>query len=408
MQDAIFHLTLNVLSDAGGNERPPQGRRLRIDQDIGQDVHAEVDVGVRRVAQHVADAQESLVAVGVLRVDRILAHDLARRRKGRLQHYFRRDFLTVEVAQVFPVEEGQMAIHVAVAVDEDSAVGGVIIAIMKRAVIVLRQGRDHERFAARDVAIGAVGEQAFFDQLRQNPRRGGEGPFHLAIHDAVVRQCARLRIDLVMPALLHHDFRNLVQPRIHDGIHIDMHKVQEVLVVAAGHRVHRPVVHGKGVEERLQRAFQQLDEGLLGRKVPRAAQDRVFEHVGHALVVGRGRAKGDQKDLVVVAVGEIEELGSGLHVLEKPGLGTEFRNIFQPEEFEAVDDSSHLIRQLGPAGRVLCRAICFGADGRRVKAHRDPQDQSHRCHPASFNAPHSCHPTSGYKVTAVDFTVRPL
>ena len=92
----------------------------------------------------------------------------------------------------------------------------------------------------------------------------------------------------------------LEDARVEAGVQVDVDQVEEVLLVLARHRVHRPVRAGHRVEERLEATLEQVDERLLARVALGAAEDAVLEDVRHARAVLRQRAEVGREDLVRV------------------------------------------------------------------------------------------------------------
>ncbi len=100
------------------------------------------------------------------------------------------------------------------------------------------QGRDIVRRAARLVRIAGVREQHVPRIAIQDALRGGKRALHLIIHHAVVRHRAVLGLQLIVPALLQKDLFFLIDSRVQHRVHVDIHQVLEVFVIAARHGVH--------------------------------------------------------------------------------------------------------------------------------------------------------------------------
>ena len=182
---------------------------------------------------------------------------------------------------------------------------------------------DVPRGAARLECIGRVGEQRFLQLVVQDRSCIGQRAFHLVEDNAVVYEFGsfggkRSRIDvgiisvpsdeLVMPTFLFEYGALLVDARVENRIKVHVHQVVQVLLVGRSHRVERLVRKSHGVQERLHRAFQQVDERLFDRELPRSAQHRVFEDVKHARVIARRCAETDGERLVVVVVFQVQQL----------------------------------------------------------------------------------------------------
>ena len=106
-------------------------------------------------------------------------------------------------------------------------------------------------------------------------------------------RCRRSALELVVPAFLLKDRFLLVDPRMEHRIEVHVHEVVQVLLVGRGNWVQRLVGKGHGVQERLHRAFQQVDERFLDRVLARTAEHRMLEDVKDARIVLRWSAKSD-------------------------------------------------------------------------------------------------------------------
>ena len=102
-------------------------------------------------------------------------------------------------------------------------------------------------------------------------------------------------------------------------VQVDIDQVVEVLYVLAGDRVAGLVRVGHRVEEGVERAFGQLDEGLFGRVLARAAQNGVLQDMRQAGGVGGRGAEGDAKNFVFVLVFQREQFRAGLDVFVEGG-----------------------------------------------------------------------------------------
>lgn len=97
-------------------------------------------------------------------------------------------------------------------------------------------------------------------------------------------------------------------------IHIDLHQIPEILLVAARYRINRLIRKSHGIQIRLQGTLLQLDKGVLHREAVRTAQNRVLQDVRHTCAVGDRRAERNRKYLVAVIVGDQKNSGSRLLV----------------------------------------------------------------------------------------------
>ena len=216
------------------------------------------------------------------------------------------DVLEPEFAQVFPIDEGQGLIDVHITVEEDIAVGRMVVRAVEFDEVFLCQVGNVVRIAARFNAIGRIGEEVFHDVSFELRVRRRKDAFHFIIDDTAVNEVAVGRIEMVMPTFLHQDLFVLQHIREKDGIQVDIHQIFEVGRITAGDGIHGLIGEGHGVEEGIERAFDQFDEGFLQREFPGAAKNRVLADMGHTGAVRRRRTEGNGKDLIVVVIFDVE------------------------------------------------------------------------------------------------------
>ena len=139
-----------------------------------------------------------------------------------------------------------------------------------------------------------------------------------------------------MPAFLHEDLFILEHVREKDGIKVDVHEVLEIRCIAAGHRIHRLIREGHGIEEGIEGPFDEFDEGFLEGELAGAAKRRMFADMGHARAVRRRRAERNGKDFIVIIVLDVEQAGTGLDVVHFVSLAVQFRDIAAAVDSKAV------------------------------------------------------------------------
>ena len=128
-----------------------------------------------------------------------------------------------------------------------------------------------------------------------------------------------------MPAFLAENILFSVNIGIKNRIQIDMHEVFKVLFIAAGHRIDGFIRIGHCVEKGVERSLGKLDEGVLDRKIPGTAQNRVLDNVRYTGRILRRRAEGNIKDLVVVIFRKKRDARAGLFVPQKPAVRINIR-----------------------------------------------------------------------------------
>ena len=102
------------------------------------------------------------------------------------------------------------------------------------------------------LAVADVGIHEFFHFFPDKVVHGRIRALHFIENNALEGRLAVFIRPVIMPTFLIEDFRFCQNLRMQNGVHVNVHKVQKILVVAAGHRVHGFVGEGHGVEKRLQ------------------------------------------------------------------------------------------------------------------------------------------------------------
>ena len=188
---------------------------------------------------------------------------------------------------------------------------------MERLVLVERKLGDVVGVAAGLVRVAAVGEE----KLHRLPERHGigigEDTLHLGVDDAVADEPA-LVVELVVPAFLVERHSVLDGERMEHCVHIDVDQVQKIRAVAGRDGIDCLVRIGHRVQERRERALQQVHERLLDGVLPRTAQHRVLHDVRDASFVFRNRLERDGECLVVIIALQPDELCAVLFVRHAP------------------------------------------------------------------------------------------
>ena len=360
-----------------GEERRSVGRQPRVQQGalerrlvracdgVDEDVHGRHARALARVADDVAQpgarvlGRGSHVPLHAQRAyGRLLAQLVGAERRALGADARRGRLLVGDGGQVAFVEEGQHAVQVEFAVQREVAVVQAVVAAVLLQELLVGEVGDGARRAARLEAVGRVGEQRRLQLVVQHRIRIGQRALHLVVHHAVQHEARRpvggfrgghgvacngvarfgfrVAAQLVVPALLFEDGAFTVDGRVQHRVEVHVGEVQQVLVVRAGHRIHRLVGEGHGVQKRLHRAFQQVDERLLDGKLVRAAQHRVLQDVEHARVVGGRRLERDGERLVVVVVSQVQQLRAALVVVEHVRRAVDLGKFFARAHGESV------------------------------------------------------------------------
>ncbi len=168
----------------------------------------------------------------------------------------------------------------------------------------IAEGGDFSGIAAGLECVHRIREKCVQAVAGKHRVRRGKGPFHLIVNDTFIGK-ATLFTRIKVPALLLENFFR--DTRKKNRVQVYVRQVSEVLEIGAGHGVAGLIRIGEGIEKGLQGAFEQFDKGLLDRVFFRAAEHAVFKNMGHAGGIGRGRAKGNAENLVLVIIKDGEQ-----------------------------------------------------------------------------------------------------
>ena len=216
-----------------------------------------------------------------------------------------------EMAQILFIQVGQVVLNIHIAVQVDIGVFRAVVFLVEGNEPFLGQFRNGFRQTAGFKPVGGIREQGLAHLVLLDGVRGGVYPFHFVVHHAVVDQGLVLPFaQLVMPAFLLQGEGVFAGQGIEHRIQVHIHQVAEILVVPAGHRVHRLIGVGHGVQERIQGTFHQFHKGFLQPVLPAAAEHRVLGNVGYPRVILAGGAETNGKYLVVVRAGHIKHPGA--------------------------------------------------------------------------------------------------
>ena len=319
-----------VLAQAGADEGLAQGRARQAFEDVFQHLHEQGLMHVAAFAQQPVDREQGrFLAVGggvghFHLPGRVAAglqgHDGIHRAGG--------------VALQGLGHDRQALFFRVIAPEEETRVGGMIVAAVEIAEGLVGQVRDGFRVAAGVQAVEHVREDGLLALLGQHGIGGGIGALHLVVDHALVGPGALGVPGLHVPAFLTEDV--LADAGMEDRVDVDVDEVVKVLQVGAGHGVAGLVREGEGVEEGLERALEQLHEGLLDRIFGRAAEHGMLQDVGHARGIrGRG-AEAHAEALVLVGIADGEQLRAGDAVFPEPGRTAHFVQAALGDEFETM------------------------------------------------------------------------
>ena len=298
-----------VLPQAGLHQRPAQRGAGVAQQHLGEHLHAQQAPRVQDGDGEPVDGHRGAALEGVVRLRREGLLQPAGRGPARLLRDPRVQLQPGETLQEVLLEELQVPLGGQVAVQEDAAVGGVVVQVVEAAEPLVVQLRDAARVASRLQPVGGVGEQGAHRPGADHALGGGEDPLHLVEDHPGAQQAAggtgRLAVLQVVP-LLHEDL--LPQQGEEHRVAVDQHQVVEVLLHLGAARVDGLVRVGHGVEEGVQAGLQHQDEGVLQREAARAGQHGVLQDVRLAGVVPRRGAEVEGEEVLLLPVAQVQDL----------------------------------------------------------------------------------------------------
>ena len=243
----IGHVPDGIVGDARVEQRPFQGRLVGPHDGVHQNVG-----GHDALALGGAPDDEAHGGAGVLRRGGH-GHDHRRGGHGSLQpkgvDVQRPALFRGQGSQVPLVQKAEEAVGIQVAVQDDVGVVGTVVAPMVLEESLVSERRDGCRRAAGLEAVGRVREQRRRESVVEHGIRLGERALHLVVHHAVHHKARifPLPFQLAVPALLLEDDGAPVDVGMEDRVQVDVHEVDEILLVGGRHRVHGLVREGHGV-----------------------------------------------------------------------------------------------------------------------------------------------------------------
>ena len=341
---AVGPFQRDVLAQAGFQQRAGQRSIVRSGQHFRQCADRQVLQGIRIGAVNPAHTNDRLAALVILRADRIIL-GFFRRGDGFLQ----RD-IGIRIDPVIVLQEGiqlgEYRVRINAAVQPDIGIGRMVEAVVVRQVIFIRQFRNMIRIAAGILAVAGIREQLPVQVIADQAVRGGIGALHFIEHDAVDRQLTVRVVQLIVPAFLAEGVRIPQGQRMQHRIHIDVHQVQEILVIPGRERIHRLVRERERVDERGQGALQQVHEGLAQRILFRSVQYGVLQDMENTGMVRRNRPEGDSEGFVDIVTLQPDDVRAVLPVGKAVQGGLQVRHGLGINQFKAVQNFSGFHRVL--------------------------------------------------------------
>ena len=227
--DTVLNLQLHVLRQALLQQRLFQRRFVGAAEHLrqGRSRH-----GLFRLivpAKHPAPGQNILVFVAFLYADFVHRRSLFGMHRG-LQGdggvHLQGVVGGKEAVQLF-----QHRIQIHLAVQKNPSVGGVVKLPVAGLIIFVSQAGDGFRVAPGFQAVAVIGKQQGVHLPLKHRVPAGVHPLHLVVHHPVVGQLPIRGIQLVVPALLAESVGVGDTQGMEHRIQVDVHQVEEVLVV---------------------------------------------------------------------------------------------------------------------------------------------------------------------------------
>ena len=300
--DPIIVGSHNVLSDARVHQRFFQRSARRGQERIVQDLECKVKLLIQRSPDHLVPGKVGIILLTLVTCDGVFLDHLFHLGKRFLVTDPGIHFRRVKIREIVLVQPAKLLLHIHISVQIDITVGRMIVFPVEIKELLIDQFRDHFRVTAGFICIGCIREKRVQDHPVEHSLRGGKRSLHLIIDNTADGQLAVRVIQLVAPAFLPEDLVMFIDVWIEHSVHVHMHQVLEILVIAARHRVHSLVRIGHRVQERVQRSFHQFYKRIFHREIPGTAQNRVFHDMRNSRAVRGRRAESDGEHFVLIIV----------------------------------------------------------------------------------------------------------
>ena len=321
---------VHILADTGFEQRLLERRAVVVQKNGGKNAprtavehvkvrSAEYGIGEKRFSVH-----------GIVFPDRIRLRHAAWSRfaEARLRRDLGGRGDRVKRGEIVLVHPFEPLVHIAVPVKEDIGVRGMIMRAVEFEIILVAQLGDDFRIAAGIDAVGGVGQEAVVHFIPDRTVGRGHRALHFGINDAVDFQFVLRIFKLVMPSFLHEDLAVAVNVRIEDRVHIDVHEVFKILVVAGSDGIESLVRVSHRVEEGIEGTFRELHERIAGREILRAAENGMLNDVRYARGILRRSAERGAEQLIFVFVRKHGDTRAGFLMPQNNARGLDVVEIF--------------------------------------------------------------------------------
>ena len=230
-----------------------------------------------------------------------------------------------KVRKIFFIQPSQFLFHIHIAIQINITVGWVVILSVEVQKLLISQLWDHLRISTWINCISRIRKKRTLDHAVQHTFRWRVRSFHLVIYNSADRQFPIRIIQFIAPAFLAESLILLVDIRIKYRIHIHMHQILKILIIAACNRINRLVRIRHCVQKCIQRSLYQLDKRIFHRKFSRSAQNWMFHNMRNSRAVGRRRTETDRKDLIFIIILHQKYSRTTLFMLQKRSFGLQIR-----------------------------------------------------------------------------------
>ena len=144
---------------------------------------------------------------------------------------------------------------------------------------------NHLRVSTGFYRIRVIREQRIQNHTVKHAFRRRKCSFHLVVYNTANCQLSIWIIQLVAPSFLAECLVMLINIRIKYRIHIDMHQILKILVIAACHRIYCLIRISHRIQKCIQRTFHKFYKRILHREFFRSAQNRMFHNMWNSCTV---------------------------------------------------------------------------------------------------------------------------
>ena len=170
--------------------------------------------------------------------------------------------------------------------------------------LLISKFRNYLRVSTGFYGIRIIREQRVQNHAVKYAFRRRECSFHLVVYNTADCQLSIWIIQLITPTFLAECFVILINIWIKYCIHINMHQILKILVIAACHRIYCLVRISHRIQKGVQRSFYQFHKRILGRKLFRATQNSMFHDMWHSGTVRCRCAESDIKYFIFIIIGD--------------------------------------------------------------------------------------------------------